>query len=218
MVGSTISKPFKLNNTLVQSQHSINNVILDTGATHHFFSTSPTVPTNPILTDIHPTKDPIDVLLPNHQHITSTHQANLNINNLPPSAKTVHVFPSLASGSLLSVGQLCDHGCTATFTSSLATISRNGHPIITDTRNKSTKLWNIGTKPLPSPLITQPTQPLDAPQLQHVSDSIMPPCFPPPSAPYRKPSMPATFNPSQALTPSPSVDTRLCPRRPSKDT
>ena len=149
MVGSTNSKPFKLNNTLVQSQHSINNVILDTGATHHFFSTSPTLQSNPILTDVHPTNDPIDVLLPNHQHITSTHQANLNINNLPPSAKTVHVFPSLASGSLLSVGQLCDHGCTATFTSSSATISRNGHPIITGTRNKSTKLWNIGTKPLP---------------------------------------------------------------------
>ena len=158
MSGSTNSKPYKLNNTLVQSHHSINNVILDSGATHHFFSTSPAIHSNSILTNIRPTQEPINVLLPNHQNITSTHQANLNINNLPPAAKSVHVFPSLASGSLLSIGQLCDSGCTATFTASTATISRNGQPIITGHRNKLSKLWTIYPTPIPPPPNKPPTQ------------------------------------------------------------
>jgi hypothetical protein len=48
--------------------------------------------------------------------ITSTHFGELNLPDLPISACLCHIFPSLTTGSLLSIGQLCDHGCTANFT------------------------------------------------------------------------------------------------------
>ena len=37
------------------------------------------------------------------------------IPSLPPSAAKSHGFNHLASGSLFSVGQACDHNCTAVF-------------------------------------------------------------------------------------------------------
>jgi hypothetical protein len=43
----------------------------------------------------------------------STHVGKLDLPSLPLKARLVHIFPQLAADSLLSVGQLCDSGCTA---------------------------------------------------------------------------------------------------------
>ena len=112
---------------------------MDTGATHHFFTKSST----PSLSNVHLVADGIRVLLPNNEVIESTHKANINIPTLPPAATEAHLFPSLASGNLLSVGQLCDHGCTAQFDKDTATISFQNHPILRGTRNPNTKLWHL---------------------------------------------------------------------------
>ena len=45
-----------------------------------------------------------------------THVGELSIPKLPPEAQIVHLFPNLASDSLLSVGQLCEAECQALFT------------------------------------------------------------------------------------------------------
>ena len=74
--------------------------------------------------------------------MTSTHEAELDIPLLPAHAKKVHIFPELASGSLLSIGQLCDGGCTATFTANKLFIYFAGKIIIQGTRQNN-KLWTI---------------------------------------------------------------------------
>jgi hypothetical protein len=79
-------------------------IIIDSGATGHFFKISSN------LLGIKPTTDGIAVSLPDGAHIKSTHTGTLPVPGLPVSACRAHIFPSLKSHSLLSIGQLCDHG------------------------------------------------------------------------------------------------------------
>jgi hypothetical protein len=65
--------------------------------------------TGPVTNKV-PTTTPFTVILPNGEAITSTHTAELDLGNIPLGARTCHLFPHLRSGSLLSIGQLCDHG------------------------------------------------------------------------------------------------------------
>ena len=77
-------------------------LIADTGATGTFLEMN-----IPYITIIKEADPGIKVLCSNHQFLTSIHTANLTYPNLPPSAKSSHLF-RLAFGSLLSIGQLCD--------------------------------------------------------------------------------------------------------------
>ena len=43
------------------------------------------------------------------------HSALLKLPFLPVEARRVHLFDTLASGSILSLGNFCDSGCTAYF-------------------------------------------------------------------------------------------------------
>ena len=64
----------------------------------------------------------------------------------------MHVFPSLASGSLLSVGQLCDVGCYAVFHKHFVKIFYNNHLILSGSRtDKTNGLWSIAPTPSPHP-------------------------------------------------------------------
>ena len=72
----------------------------------------------------------------------STHTGQLDIPALPPEAKTAHIFSELASGSLLSIGQLCDHGCSAYFDKAKLYILYKGNIIMQGSRGP-TKLWTI---------------------------------------------------------------------------
>jgi hypothetical protein len=45
----------------------------------------------------------------------STHIVDLHLPDLPPAARIAHIFPALGDTSLISIGQLCDAGCTAIF-------------------------------------------------------------------------------------------------------
>ena len=51
------------------------------------------------------------VLLPDSSTMRSTHIGILDLSKLLDAAKQAHIFSHLAFGSLLSVGQLCDHNC-----------------------------------------------------------------------------------------------------------
>ena len=101
-------------NTLGQTKPS-STLVVDTGASNHFLQQSDLIHCALPVENIQPNPQGIHVLLPNKATMRSTHTATIKVQGLPEHALTAHVFPQLASGSLLSVGQLCGGGCTATF-------------------------------------------------------------------------------------------------------
>ena len=107
--------------------HKLNNVVstppasielkYDTGATNHFTDTAShnlqQVPT--------PSRNiSIVVIVPNGDIMTSISTMVLPINNLPESATTTHGLSSLASGFLLSIGNICGTNWTTILKISLS--------------------------------------------------------------------------------------------------
>ena len=82
----------------------------------------------------------ISVKLPNNDIMTSTHSAELNIDGLSQSARTVHLFPNLHS-SLLGFGPLCDDGCIITLNRTTVTVVKNNTVVMTGNRDGPGKLW-----------------------------------------------------------------------------
>ena len=80
--------------------------IADTSSMAHFFTVLAPL-TNKCVMDT-----PISIHNLNDAIMISTHVANLDIPALPPEAQHVHIVPALASNSLISIGQLCNAGCT----------------------------------------------------------------------------------------------------------
>jgi hypothetical protein len=123
-------------------------------------------------TNPHPTSTPLHVSLPDGTIITSSHTANLNLPGLPPGASICHLFPELTTGSLLSIGLLCDHNCTAIFTKHAVIIKNHeGATIIQGVRDATTNLWTIPINQ-PSPITLQvnslqPTKPTFGFPTQH---------------------------------------------------
>ena len=62
--------------------------------------------------------------------MTSTHTCRLAIPSLPPEACTQHLYPEMKTAGLLSIGQLCDHGYTATFSQYRLVIRNSANDII----------------------------------------------------------------------------------------
>ena len=129
-------------------------MVLDTGCTGHYLTIAAPH------TNLTAATPGITVLLPDGSTITSTHTAELAIPGLPLSARQAHIFPTLASGSLISVGVLCDHGCTATFSDSTVSIHLpNGDTILTGTRSAITQLWCLNLPSTPAPSAASTTHP-----------------------------------------------------------
>ena len=130
--------------------------ITDTGCTGHYIHiTTPHL--NRTLAN-----PGISVLLPDGNTIHSTHTATLDLPHLPPAARIAHIFPTLSSGSLLSIGLLCDHGCTATFNPHTVDITLDGATILTGTRSPTTNLWTVDLsrlRPQESPIFLSHHQP-----------------------------------------------------------
>ena len=92
MLGSTKYIVNKVKTHLVQSYAYYKPVLLDTGATHQFFSIDSSPPSTVSIVNVQPTKNGIQVLLPNHEIIQTTHKANLNLSHLPSIATQVQVY------------------------------------------------------------------------------------------------------------------------------
>ena len=110
-------------------------IVLDTGATNHFIHPHHAI--NPA-----PTHHPIAVQLPDGSSIQTADAAELPITKLPQPSRIGHVLPSLASHSLVSIGRLCDHGFTATFTRDFADIIDNGRTVLRGQRTTD-GLWTL---------------------------------------------------------------------------
>jgi hypothetical protein len=88
--------------------------------------------------------------------MTSSHEVELALPQLPLSARTAHLFPALGDTSLLSIGQLCDAGCLATFSSSHVNVTLHSTVILHGTRSLATnRLWTVT---LPSSSFPTPQQ------------------------------------------------------------
>lgn len=128
---------------------SLSTAIADTGSTGHFL-TSTACPT---LTTPGPST-PLAVSLPDGSTIHSQGTATLDLPLLPTAATLAHVFPDLQPHSLLSIGQLCDVGCIATFTANDLTVTHDDLTVLTGNRNPETRLWTVpitvNTSPTPA--------------------------------------------------------------------
>jgi hypothetical protein len=98
-------------------------------------------------TNEQPTANGIQVTLPNRQIIRSTHTCELDQPQLQPGARTAHKFPHLAH-PLLSISQLCDHGCIATFTTTEVRITdEHSCLVMRGLQDPTTNLWTIPLHP-----------------------------------------------------------------------
>ena len=140
--------------------------IADTGASAHYLvSTAP-------CTDKRTASPGIHVELPNGASLHSSHTATLQLHpSLPPAACESHIFPDFAHSSLLSIGQLCDNGCIATFDATTVSIAYQGTTIITGTRCPTTRLWNVDLQALQSHFVADP---VDRPLPFHSCNAVNP--------------------------------------------
>jgi hypothetical protein len=84
--------------------------------------------------------------MPNGTTIQSSHTCNLLLTDLPPQARQAHILPGLVHNSLISVGQLCDNGCSVTFTQDQVTVSKNEKCVMYGARDPKSRLWRVDLK------------------------------------------------------------------------
>ena len=92
---------------------------------------------------------PIEVRQPDGTTFKSVSKGEIKINpKLPKQARVAHGFKDLKT-NLISMGQLCDQGCTAMFDKEKCIIKHNNNQVIKGIRNHNNGLWYIpltGTK------------------------------------------------------------------------
>jgi hypothetical protein len=74
----------------------------------------------------------------------SSHTSALDIPELKKAASIAHVFPGMANHYILSVGQMCNEGCTVTFRNDSVTICDSQELQISNgARDLDTGFWRI---------------------------------------------------------------------------
>ena len=107
-----------------------------------------------------PTCTPLTVKLPDGHHINSTDTTSIDWLDLPPTARTAHVYPQLDPHSLVSIGVLCDHDCIATFDKKSIQIHRHNKQILQGHRLPNS-LWSLplySHQPQANALVPEQTQ------------------------------------------------------------
>ena len=102
------------------------------------------IPTADISTLLHvsPALTPVKVSNPDGSTMRSTHTGNLPIPGLPDTATAAMALDTLQH-PLLCVGQLCDNGCTVTFTQPSVVVEKDSRRILTGDRDPATGLYRI---------------------------------------------------------------------------
>ena len=104
---------------------SDNDAIADTGASGHFLQ--PGAPHEPSDRQA----PPIRVKEPSGAYMQSSKNCKLVLRSLSEAARHAHILPGLSHSSLVSIGVLCDAGCTAIFdANSLRIISKEGKVVL----------------------------------------------------------------------------------------
>ena len=118
---SSVVKPkqLKVKTTLDVVPQKTNFVdVIDTGTTTHFFLKESNID------KIRKVDVGINVISPNGGVTQSIATAEVNLPHVSKKARDPHIFSSLASGSLYSVGKLCNDGCEAYFNKNICTIAK----------------------------------------------------------------------------------------------
>lgn len=100
-------------------------MLADTGCTSHYFTTHTQLK--------HENESSIQVKLPNGDVLHSSGSTKIPIPSLSNQAQKAHIFPKLTSANLLSIGQLCDDNCIATFDKHKLIITKNNKTLIEGT-------------------------------------------------------------------------------------
>jgi len=142
---------FKLINTCVnngsaQAKQKTNSVLMkttklanaDTGTTGHFVA----IKDQSAIVDVMPVQEGegIEVEQPDGSRIKSVATGKLKWDWLPTHLRTVHIFKDL-TGSLLSIGLLCDAGYDVVFKKHTVTVTMKGVTVIAGTRVD--RLWML---------------------------------------------------------------------------
>jgi hypothetical protein len=114
--------------------------ILDSGCTSNFLSAAAPC------SDKQAAHVPLNVNMPNGTTIQSSHTCNLLLTELPPQSRQAHILPGLVHNSLISVGQLCDNGCSVTFTQDKVTVSKIEKCVMYGSRDPKSRLWKVDLK------------------------------------------------------------------------
>ena len=155
----------------------------DTGASQHYF-----MPSAPV-THRDTTAPPTTIRTAAGESHTSSASARLALPALPTTQASVgHIIPTFTN-NLLSLGQLCDSGCTAHFDAHHLVIKDPaGTPIIRGAREKGGAcLWRVNISPsdtitTPGPTLIPP-DPVDIIPPPPVITSPTPLLIPPPPPP-----------------------------------
>ena len=119
---------------------NLNIAKADSGASTHSFCISD----KKLLNNIRKMTNAPKCQLPDGTIISPKEQGEIKqFKNLSESAKLAYVHPALKSASLISIGQLCDDGCTATFDKTKLEIIKNNKIIVQGHRNPDDGLWDI---------------------------------------------------------------------------
>eukprot|EP00804_Cyclotella_cryptica_P005045 CCRYP_017574-RA/>CCRYP_017574-RA protein AED:0.36 eAED:0.36 QI:0/0/0/1/1/1/3/0/447 len=134
MGGSMVNK----GSPLLQSDMAI----ADTGASGHYF-----LPEAP-LTNINAHAPRTTIRTATGQPLYSTGTATLNLPTIPPATQHGHIVPGLTH-NLISIGTLCDAGCTALFTANALTVTdAAGTTILSGARDTNApRLWKLSLRP-----------------------------------------------------------------------
>ena len=103
------------------------------------------------------------VQVSNRHTIKPAFSATLQLSSkLYHKAQSAHIFKDITTGSLVSMGQLCNHDCVAIFTKYDVNILKHNQVIITGLQDWTNGLWNIPLGPCPStqqsPTLSHPNQ------------------------------------------------------------
>ena len=136
--------------------------LIDSAATHHYLEREAL----PHCKNIRAAQGP-KVTIANGGTISPVSRASLPIaNSLSQVAQHAFVFDDLKTGSLISVGQLCDDDCIAIFSRYDVKILKNNKIIIVGKRTDN-GLWDIPIPPLP--VLPPPTKIRTRPPTQQLT-------------------------------------------------
>jgi hypothetical protein len=158
-------------NTRVPPSTNLANhiAIVDTGATGHYLDTA----AEPHCTGIRATTTGPSLQVANGDTITTTKRAVVLLSTeLSNKATAGHIFEHLKSGSLISIGQLCNDDCVALDTKYEVKIYKNGHIIIVGKRNATNGLFTIPLAPKPA-LPPPPAIPTPGAPSRHTANGVI---------------------------------------------
>ena len=137
-----ISVDNKINNTVdIKYNHHI-QTIPDSGCTKHYLKQDNHLPLHSSSTKIH-------VQIPNGDILHSSQSTYLPINGISKPAQQAHILPTLQTGNLLSIAQLCDDNCKVEFEKTKVTVRKNREIVLQGTRDIQNNLWKIDL-PIPT--------------------------------------------------------------------